>query len=694
MQRNVHRSDNSGALRVLLFLFFLILLTYGNTFYAPWHLDDYQNITQNPHLRKIKDLNYSTVWDSLHSSVSQRISRPVAMLSFAFNWYIGSDHVLGYHIVNLIIHLLTAFFLYLTIRNLLNTPNLKANYQESAGFIALLATVLWAIHPIQTQAVTYIVQRMASMAAMFYVFGLYCYIKARLNSLKKDRTLLFLGCGISFLLGLGSKENAVTLPIALGLIEVLFFQNLNDRRTRRICFGGLMAGCILIFLGGALIFLNGNPLSLFKESSFRHFSPIQRLMTQPRVVVFYLSQIFYPIISRYSIEHDIVVSTSLLKPWSTLPGILLVLILIWIGLSQMRKRPILSFAILFFFLNHVIESSIISLELVFEHRNYLPSLFLFLPVAVAIKWLLDYYKKRNRSLAGILVVFVTILLVLLGIGTYTRNRVWLSDRILWEDAAEKAPASVRPLHNLAWGYYERKGQYDTALNLYAQALNRRMNNTSQRALILNNMANIYFNRGDFDKAAQLWQEAVSSFPKYVATKYRLALTRKNLGQTDEAMILLDQILAKRPNYLEPLILKGVILLKQRQFYEALSYFKKCLKLKPLGKKAMLNIGIGYNLLGRYGRAEWFFRTLHFRYPQNRLSLMWLIETNLKAGDIADADRYAVRLLRLIRINEMKSLAATLTTADLMSPMSRESVLNHISKRLAERTDDISEQLLK
>ena len=95
---------------------------------------------------------------SLHSPVSQRISRPVAMLSFAFNWYVGSDNVVGYHIVNLSIHLLTAFFLYLTIFNLLNAPNLKSIYQKSACFIALLAAVLWAIHPIQTQAVTYIVQ--------------------------------------------------------------------------------------------------------------------------------------------------------------------------------------------------------------------------------------------------------------------------------------------------------------------------------------------------------------------------------------------------------------------------------------------------------------------------------------------------------------------------------------------------------
>ena len=230
---------------------------------------------------------------------------------------------------------------------------------------------------------------------MFYILSLYCFIKARLEPLKKYRRIFFLCCGLSFLLGIGSKENAVTLPIALGLIEVLFFQDLNDRRARKICFGGLIAGAILIFVSGAFIFFNGNPVSLLKGSSFRLFSPIDRLMTEPRVVVFYLSQIFYPIISRYSIEHDIVVSTSLFEPWTTLPGIILVFSLIGIGLSQMRKRPILSFAILFFFLNHLIESSIIPLELVFEHRNYLPSLFLFLPVAVAVKWLLDYYQQEK-----------------------------------------------------------------------------------------------------------------------------------------------------------------------------------------------------------------------------------------------------------------------------------------------------------
>jgi tetratricopeptide (TPR) repeat protein len=220
-----------------------------------------------------------------------------------------------------------------------------------------------------------------------------------------------------------------------------------------------------------------------------------------------------------------------------------------------------------------------------------------------------------------------------------------------------------------------------------------MNNTAQKSLILNNMANISFRRGEFRKAAELWQAAVIAYPMYVATKYRLALAREKSGQAQKALVLVDEILSKRPDYMDPLILKGTILLKQGQYDEALSCFKKCLNHKPFEKKAVLNIGIGYNLLGRYGRAEWFFRILHHRYPQDRLFLMWLIETNLKSADQADADRYIARLLRLIRINELKSLTTTLAAADLMSPLSRKLVLTHISRTLAERTKDISRQSL-
>jgi tetratricopeptide (TPR) repeat protein len=238
-------------------------------------------------------------------------------------------------------------------------------------------------------------------------------------------------------------------------------------------------------------------------------------------------------------------------------------------------------------------------------------------------------------------------------------------------------------------HYERAGQYDTALNLYYRALNGQMNNAAQKALILNNMANIRFRQGNFQKAVELWQAAVDAYPRYVATKYRLALALEKSGQTPEALVLLDEVLSKRPNYMDPLILKGTILLKQGHLTESISCFKKCLSQKPFAKKAILNIGIANNLLGRYGRAEWFFRILHHRYPQDRSLLIWLIETNLKSSDQADVDRYTVKLLRLIRVNELKSLVSTLNSVDLMSPEYRKAVRIQILRTLNEQTTDIS-----
>ena len=155
------------------------------------------------------------------------------MLTFALNWYMGKDNVIGYHIENNVIHLLTTLFLFMAVLNLLMSANLKGKYQGNEYIIAFLSAVLWAVNPIQIQATTYIVQRMASLAAMFYIIGIYFYLKTRLSPPGYKRFLFIAGCLFSFILALGSKENAVTFPIAVAIIEILFFQDLKDRNTKR-----------------------------------------------------------------------------------------------------------------------------------------------------------------------------------------------------------------------------------------------------------------------------------------------------------------------------------------------------------------------------------------------------------------------------------------------------------------------------
>ena len=205
-------------------------LIYSNTFQASWHLDDYQIIVNkkylhltNLRLESLIQKHFAAPDSGLY--LGKNLYRPIACLSLALNWYFGQENVFSYHVVNIAIHFITAFFLFLTIINLFNTPNLRKKYSGSEFFIALLSATLWAINPIQVQGVTYIVQRMASLAAMFYILGLYFYLKGRMSDSLRKRVMLLAACLLSYLFAIGSKENAATLPIAVILMEIIFFQD-------------------------------------------------------------------------------------------------------------------------------------------------------------------------------------------------------------------------------------------------------------------------------------------------------------------------------------------------------------------------------------------------------------------------------------------------------------------------------------
>ena len=547
----------------------MVFIIYSNTFQAAWHLDDYHNILNNPWL-KIEDLHPKTIIQTFYASFDRgqysqsKIYRPVPCLTFALNWYFGQDNPFGYHLVNLVIHLMTAFILFLTISALFKTPALRNKYEGSEYFIALLAAVLWAINPIQTQAVTYIVQRMASMAAMFYIAGIYLYVRARSSTSHSTRIKFYLGCGVAFLLAVGSKENAVLMPLALVLVEFIFFQDMGRPRTRKIFFRDYSRGRDPYGRCRDAAVYQQQSLGILNYHN-RPFTALERLLTEPRIIIFYLSQIFYPVASRLSIEHEFPVSTSIIDPWTTVCSIFVILLLIGIGLWQMRKRPVLSFAILFFFLNHAVESTVIGLELVFEHRNYLPSMFVFFPVAMGFKWLLDHYRGRQSLLPQALSCFMALLLFGFGFGTYVRNQAWDTEGSLWQDAVAKAPNSGRALHNLAWGYLERIGRPDLALQLYRKSLKLGTHNKVQQSMTLNNMANLYYQSKDYQKASDLWSQASGNSPKIEFFKYRLAMASTKSGDLANASYHLEQLLQKHPEDAEYNFLKGSILLKQKQY---------------------------------------------------------------------------------------------------------------------------------
>ena len=327
-ESEIHISECRKKVFVFIILLTIILVIYSNTFHASWNFDDTPNILENKalHLTSLTWANIKqTFFDEEYSS--GRLYRPVARLSFALNYYLGKDDVFGYHVVNISIHFLTAFFLFLFIYHTLNLPLQKKRYGQSSYFIAVLSTVFWAINPMQTQAVTYIVQRMASMAGLFYIMAMYFYLKGRSASHSLRTNVYFFICAISVLLAFGSKENTFVLPITLLLYELIILQP-NP----------------------------GNILDFINSYNKRVFSFQERLLTEPRIIIFYISLILYPMPTRLSLVHDITLSHSLFNPPTTILGIFFILASILFALLAQKKWPLLAFCILFFFLNHSIET--------------------------------------------------------------------------------------------------------------------------------------------------------------------------------------------------------------------------------------------------------------------------------------------------------------------------------------------------
>jgi tetratricopeptide (TPR) repeat protein len=672
----------------------LILVVYSNTFHASWQFDDKPNIIDNYYLH-LKDLQPQSLMNTFFTQPTNpwesgnQLYRPIACLTFALNWYFGKDDVTGYHAVNLGIHLLTAFLLFLTILNLCRTPNLRDKFNDSVYVIALLTAAMWAVHPIQTQAVTYIVQRMASLATLFYVLGMLFYIKCRASGTSLHRILLLLGCILAFLFALGSKENTATLPAALLLVEISCFQDLGVQRTKWAFVGGSIIGGLLLIIINVWLFLPENPVAFIKNYDYRPFSLGERLLTEPRIVLFYLSLIFYPHPARLSIEHDVTISTALFQPWTTLPAILLTAALIGIGFSQIRKRPLIALAILFFYLNHTIESTIFPLELIFEHRNYLPSLFLFLPVAAGFLKLVSYDRVTNTAMRGSLFACIVVLIIALGLGTYMRNRVWATEISLWQDAMHKAPNSARPLAILAWqmayGPNANASQYDAALKIYEKALLLKKTRSFSEPTIMDNIAGIYFKKGQHQKAIDLLEQALAISPNYAKGRYDLIQILITLGRWDAASEHADILLSKHPDHEGYLNTKGLISLYRKNYDEAIACFHKSLSVAPLFKTTWIGLGVAYSLNGNYAIAENTLRRAHQLPPQDMVALLGLIENSRRAGDILQARRYADKLLNIYDKAAINEQLYHLSNNPLLPPLSPEFISQIIEGRLKENS---------
>ena len=585
-----HKSSRSTGQRRSYGAWLLVLLTvpvifiYADMLTGPFIFDDKINIEENPHIH-LTEITFKSLAAAAFDSPSQR--RPVANISFALNYYLHGNNVVGFRLLNLIIHVISGILLYFFIRATFRTPALQS-WDMNARWISFFAAAIWMVHPLQTQSISYIVQRMNSLAAMFYILSFLLYVHFRMNRQKRSKGWLLIGCILAGILALGSKENAATLPFFIILYEWYFFENLSLKWLKDHFLG--LAGLFLVMAAIALIYLGTDPLDkILAGYNIRNFTPTQRILTEFRVVIFYISLFLWPLPSRLNLDHDFALSSSVADPITTLFSILAIAVLVVLAVITARNHRLISFCILWFLGNLVIESSIFALEIIFEHRLYLPSMMFSLVIVLLV--------YRLAKPAWLKTAILCVLAIVGSVWTYERNQVWRDRITLWQDCVKKSPQKARPYNNLGAALADN-GQYNEALAHY------------HRALEINPYyPNAYANLGFILVKQGKVEEGITQLLKSLQIKPNDYETLSNLGvallmqeRYEEAGKYLSDALEINPHFAKAHNNLGVVRRRQNRFQESIDHLRSALKLDPDYAEAYNNMGVTLASQGRYEEA--------------------------------------------------------------------------------------------
>ena len=577
-------SLSAGKIILLVSLLFAAtaFIIYSPSLHGDFIFDDIA-IQQTPiiHITSISQLT-----DLLFS---QEAGRKIGFMSFALNYYFGGLNTFGYHLVNVIIHILNGLALFFLSYTLLMLPSPGEQPREYAFMVSLLGSLVWLVHPIQTQAVSYIVQRLTSLSALFFLLSLICYIKGRMSQSRK-KFLLFVLCIVSGLLALGTKQNAAMLPLFIILSELLFFQHYPLKMdSKKLFFLILTVG---IFIVIAWTYLGSDVITrLALQYEKRGWTPLERVLTQLRVVMFYLSLLIYPHPSRLNLDHDFSLSHSLFSPFTTFLSLLAIIGVLALAIFFIKKNRFVAYALFWFLGNLVIESSIIPLELVFEHRAYLPSMGL---IVLAIALCYSLPKKTGQKWVT---TFIIPIILLFSYWTYERSSVWADPISLWGDAVQKSPNKARPHDGLGFAYDE-KGMLDEAISEYQKALAIKPRYSKAH----NDLGVAYTKKGMRNEAILEFKKAIAIEPDYPMAHNNLGAAYTKKGMLDDAITEFKRALAIDSHYLDASNNLGSAYKQKGMLDQAITEFKKVISVNPNYAKAYYNLGTTYARKGEWDAA--------------------------------------------------------------------------------------------
>ena len=638
-------------LAAFLLITVVTFLVYSNTFSSSFHFDDTTSIVEN---RSIRNLN---------NFYPPSGTRYIGYLSFALNYYAGGLEVFGYHFVNIIIHIINALLVWWLVVLTFRTPFIKQapiDGSQLAKYIAITSSLLFAIHPIQTQAVTYIVQRFASLATLFYILSLALYIKSRLlspsplegegrgeGSLRGRRPkqfFFYLLSLFSAILAMKTKEISFTLPFLVILYEFMFFTPRPSIPHKEGGIGGvgiaspspsslrgqshkqsqpLRRGFSVpkrfLYLLPYLLTMLIIPLSIIGtdkplgdivgelRGATYEVEDISRkvyLLTQFRVITTYIRLLFLPI--NQNLDYDYPLSHSLFEIGTFLSFLLLIMIFILAIYLFIRSRStrntyslLASFGIFWFFITLSVESSIIPIrDVIYEHRVYLPSVGFIVAISAAAFYSINYARER----LGIKISLLPATIILLLVTGFPLSIAAYKRNFIWKNEVVLWKDVISKGPGNARGYnnlgdaYYKTGLLNEAIGEFTKALQI----APEYVDAIYNLGAVHHDKGNIIKAVEQYEKAHKIAPEHIDALYNLAIVYQNQGNVLKAIEYYEKAHKIAPDLADILDNLAFAYATTGRMQEAEITYQKLLKLEPNWPDIHYNLGL---LNQQHGRIE-------------------------------------------------------------------------------------------
>jgi tetratricopeptide (TPR) repeat protein len=539
------------------------LLAYHNCFTVPFIYDDIPAILDNPTIRHLWPPWVPFSWPPGDTTVG---SRPVANFTFAVNYALSGTQVWSYHALNLLIHILGALVLLGIVRRTLIRPVLAERFGQDSMPLAFAIASLWALHPLQTESVTYIVQRVESLMGLFYLLTVYCFIR----SVGSPRPLRWQSCAVaSCLIGMATKEVMATAPLMVLLYDRTFVAGTFQKAwQQRRGFYLLLAATWLPL--AALV--SGTGWNRRGSAGFEAgVAPAAYWLTQVEAVTRYIGLSLWP--------RPLVFEYGPFRPrglGEIAPYALLSLPLGLATIVALRSRPVLGF-VGAWFLVILAPSSVVPVatQTMAEHRMYLPL------AAVAAAVALGVYVIAGRRSLGLLGAMALIL----AFATGMRNEDYRSGLTLWSDTVAKRPDNPNARNNLGLELF-RAGRAEEAIAQYEAAI------ALQPAYpgALSNLGNALDRIGRTPEAIQAYEKAVALEPNFAAAHYNLAKALDRSGRISDAIEQYRETIRIKPDFSDVYVDMGDDLSQSGSVDEAVRQYTAALGHKPDNARAHFGLG--------------------------------------------------------------------------------------------------------